>query len=197
MIDERVSLGRSNVINVSRHIARYNLALSFIEKGKVLDASCGTGYGSFLMSKVCGSVTGVDISPEAVLEAKESFTSSNLSFKQSDMTKLGEYFSDRDNGLLDFDCVVSFETLEHLENPNLFLNELPKILKPNGLFIYSLPLFEKKGQNQYHHHTFDVESARSLVKYPIVSEYIQSGINFYYPYEIDGGGYYFSVRRIV
>lgn len=197
MIDERVSLGKSNIHNVSRHIARYNLSLPFVKKGKVLDASCGTGYGSFLMSKVCESVTGLDISTEAVLEAKESFVGSNLTFKEFDLTKFGDYFNDLDNELLNFDSVVSFETLEHLENPDDFISQLPKILKPNGLFIYSLPLFEKKGQNQYHHHTFDVESARSLVKYPIVAEYVQSGINFYYPYEVDGGGYYFSVREIV
>lgn len=191
MADERVSLGKTNIINSCRHIARYNLALSFVNGKRVLDAACGTGYGSFLLSLVNESVVGIDNSPEAVLEANKRFTASNLAFILRDLNEIDE------KDCKPFDAVVCFETLEHLENPQLFIDKLKTIVKKGGLFVYSLPLFEKMGQNQHHKHVFDVESARSLVKYPIVAEYVQSGMNFYYPYEVDGGGYYFSVREIV
>jgi 2-polyprenyl-3-methyl-5-hydroxy-6-metoxy-1,4-benzoquinol methylase len=38
-----------------------------------------------------------------------------------------------------FDCVVSIATIEHLENPSLFLREIFDHLKPKGVAIISFP----------------------------------------------------------
>lgn len=38
-----------------------------------------------------------------------------------------------------FDAVVSFETIEHLENPHHFIREIKRVLRPNGVFILSTP----------------------------------------------------------
>lgn len=40
-----------------------------------------------------------------------------------------------------FDIVVSLETIEHLENAELFVKEVNRILKKNGSFILSTPNF--------------------------------------------------------
>jgi SAM-dependent methyltransferase len=37
------------------------------------------------------------------------------------------------------DIFVSFETIEHIENPDQFLNEVYRVLKPKGLLILSSP----------------------------------------------------------
>ncbi len=38
-----------------------------------------------------------------------------------------------------FDAVISFETIEHLENPHHFIREIRRVLKPTGVFILSTP----------------------------------------------------------
>ncbi|MEM3393038.1 MAG: class I SAM-dependent methyltransferase [Candidatus Bathyarchaeia archaeon] len=39
-----------------------------------------------------------------------------------------------------FDLITCFETIEHLYNPELMINEAYRILKPNGVFIISTPI---------------------------------------------------------
>src|SRR3990167_3806200 len=78
---------------------------------KILDCSCGTGYGSGLLAQN-NEVTGVDISEEAIEFAKQHFTAE---FKVGNAEQLE--FEDES-----FDAVVSFETIEHLDNPYKFLS---------------------------------------------------------------------------
>lgn len=58
-----------------------------------------------------------------------------------------------------FDAVVSWETLEHLENPHFLVRQVHRVLKPGGLFFISMPnpfhilsrlLFLKRG-DLYHY----------------------------------------------
>jgi SAM-dependent methyltransferase len=39
----------------------------------------------------------------------------------------------------EFDCVVSIDVLEHLDNDQLFLNELRRVLRPNGQAVVTVP----------------------------------------------------------
>lgn len=38
-----------------------------------------------------------------------------------------------------YDAVMAIEVIEHLENPSLFFREAKKLLKPNGVLIFSTP----------------------------------------------------------
>ncbi|MDP3770375.1 MAG: methyltransferase domain-containing protein [Candidatus Sungbacteria bacterium] len=38
-----------------------------------------------------------------------------------------------------FDVITAWEVMEHLENPNFFIREAHRVLKPNGLFFVSMP----------------------------------------------------------
>jgi len=38
-----------------------------------------------------------------------------------------------------FDVVVSFETIEHVDSPELIIKEVSRVLKPNSVFIVSTP----------------------------------------------------------
>ena len=38
-----------------------------------------------------------------------------------------------------FDAVISWEVMEHLENPFHFVREIARVLKPGGLFLFSTP----------------------------------------------------------
>ena len=56
--------------------------------------------------------------------------------------------------------VTSFETIEHLANPNLFLTGIKTVLKDNGKFIYSIPL---ANPSKYHKVVYTFESALELI----------------------------------
>ena len=114
------------------HYHRYTMALSWVEGLDVLDAACGEGYGSYLMSSKAKSVTGVDIASDAIAHAKKHYQETNLEFIQSNVLSLD--FADNS-----FDVVVSFETLEHLGEQEQLLTEFHRVLKPQGKLIISTP----------------------------------------------------------
>lgn len=130
------------------HLHRYVFALGLVEGRQVLDAACGEGYGSALLATRAEKVTGVDLSAEAVQHAQTRYTAENLEFQVSDCLDLP--FGD---GV--FDCIVSFETLEHLEEQEALLAEFRRVLSPEGFLLLSSPdkaeYTDRQGnRNEYH-----------------------------------------------
>jgi len=115
------------------HAQRYEFFAPYCKGRRVLDAACGAGFGSGILSRGgADSVLGVDLSAEAVALARERYGSAAVRFRTGDceaLESLGEKF----------DVVVSFETLEHLKNPERLVEGARKILNPQGLFICSTP----------------------------------------------------------
>lgn len=114
------------------HVHRYVFARELVAGRQVLDAACGEGYGSALLAETASRVSGVDVSPQAVEHATERYIAPNLEFHQADCLALP--FPDGE-----FDCVVSFETLEHLENHEQLLAEFKRVLRPAGFLLISTP----------------------------------------------------------
>ena len=112
-------------------LSRYNFALKFIKKdSKILDAGCGTGYGSKVLS-TSGKVIGIDNSSEAIKYAVKIF---------------GRYARFQKMSLQDinfrsesFDGICFFEVVEHLENPVQILKKFKNILSKGGRLIISTP----------------------------------------------------------
>ena len=130
------------------HVHRYVFAREFVSGLHVLDAACGEGYGSALLARRAASVVGVDISEEAVTHAQDRYTADNLAFQAADGTALP--FDDDA-----FDCVVSFETLEHLHDQEGLLTEFRRVLKPGGFLLISTPdkavyTDRQKNDNPFH-----------------------------------------------
>ena len=130
------------------HVHRYAFARDLVRGKVVLDAACGEGYGARLLATAAASVTGVDLSATAVDHARSRYVLPNLSFEAADCRRLP--FADRS-----FDCVVSFETLEHLADQHGLLREFRRVLRPNGFLLISSPdravYSERLGnRNEYH-----------------------------------------------
>jgi SAM-dependent methyltransferase len=132
-------------------------------KGKtVLDIASGEGYGSHLISKVALSVTGVDISEEAVAHAASKYaTKTNLNFKVGSASAIPLEDSS-------VDIVTSFETLEHTTEHEEFLKEIKRVLKPDGILIMSTPdtvLYNPHDpDNPYHVKELTTEEFKSLIR---------------------------------
>ena len=147
------------------HLARYQFALQFVKDTyDVMDIPCGSGYGSNLLSTKARTVVGIDIHLGAIQHAKEFFHKENINFLVADMQNLEDYFSNNKK----FDLIVSFEGIEHINEQTKFLNEVSKLLKPNGYFIISTP--RKPHGSPYHTVEFSLESFRDILSKHFVIE---------------------------
>ena len=113
-----------------RHLARYQEADPYITSRDVLDVACGSGYGAMLLASA-RSYRGIDLDARAVAEARREFP--EFSFGVGSVHDLP--FDDST-----FGGVVSFETLEHVPNPELALAEFARVLVPGGLVVASIPI---------------------------------------------------------
>lgn len=153
---ERLDFSESvpySAIEAAIHMNRYLSAKNYVSGKRVLDVACGEGYGSKLL-KDWGAkeVVGVDISGEAIAKAKETFgTQGGITFLQHTCETLP---FDADS----FDVIVSFETIEHVDNPERFLREIARVLRFNGTAVISCPndyAYEEHVENftnPYHKH---------------------------------------------
>lgn len=144
------------------HLHRYLFARTFVHNKMILDISSGEGYGSDILHKVCRHVIGCDIDEDAVRDANKKYGCDNLRFVQGDCREMP--FEDKS-----FDAVISFETIEHINEHEAFLKEVDRVLKKRGLFIVSTPdkkLYtdERDYHNTDHVHELYKEEFIALLK---------------------------------
>jgi SAM-dependent methyltransferase len=147
---------------VYEHWHRYLLAREYAKGKRVLDAPSGEGYGAHLMASVAESVVGIDIADEAIAHATAKYTQKNLKYIAASGTKLP--FPDAS-----FDLVVSFEMIEHIHEQAEFLDEVNRVLAPDGLFIISSPnrpeYSDKTGyKNEFHVKELDKTELHKLLR---------------------------------
>jgi ubiquinone/menaquinone biosynthesis C-methylase UbiE len=114
------------------HWHRYVFAGALVRGKIVLDAACGEGYGSHLLSAGARHVTGIDIDSAAIDHARTRYGSDRLSFSCTSCLNLPLDDSS-------MDVVVSFETLEHLAEHDELMVEFRRVLKPDGFLLISSP----------------------------------------------------------
>lgn len=114
------------------HLKRYDFARQFCAGAEALDAACGAGYGSAHLAPVATRVVGVDVDARAVEHARSRYVSTNLEFRVGDVQSL-----DDPSGI--YGVVCSFETIEHVDDPDRALQELTRVLAPDGTLVISTP----------------------------------------------------------
>lgn len=116
------------------HKSRYQFASQFVAGKTVIDIACGTGYGSALLADQGDAVQviGIDISTDAVDYATRRYQRPNTSFLVGSAEKIP--LGDRVG-----DVVVSFETIEHVQDGDAVIREFFRILRPGGRLIISTP----------------------------------------------------------
>lgn len=152
------------------HLVRY-LAAQHIVKGKtVLDIASGSGYGTYSLAKTAKKVYGVDVLADAIRYSKQNYSRSNIEYLQGD----GVAIPLKDNSV---DVVVSFETIEHIEDYRMFMDEVRRVLRPDGLFLLSTPNdVEFAEGNHFHVHEFEHVELKKLVAgyFKNLKEYFQA-----------------------
>jgi SAM-dependent methyltransferase len=129
---ERILLEKETPLMIARHFCAYRFAGDYARNKSVLDVGCGEGYGSYYLAGLAREVTAID-RDEAIIEyAKSKYKRDNLNFQVMDVKDLGA-ITDK------FECITSFQFIEHLGQPQEFLNRVRNLLKEDGIFICSTP----------------------------------------------------------
>jgi len=112
------------------------------ESDTVLDVGCGLGNHCFsMLAYDPKSVTGFDISKETI-ELLRTF-SDKIDFRKVDicLDDITQYRSK-------FSVVFSCDVYEHVDDPQVMLNNLFYVLKDNGVVSVTFPNFDNHGHNQ-------------------------------------------------
>jgi len=149
---------------IMEHVASYKFFLEHVKNKTVLDVGCGYGYGTFLLSRVCKTVVGIDLSPERIRKAKETYRADNIDFQVMDAMLIEKYFEPNN-----FEVVTAMQFIEHIPEPQNFLDSVKTVLTERGRFILSTPnrLFRLGDSdspwNPEHFQEYDAESLNQLL----------------------------------
>lgn len=131
------------------HLARYLWASERLgDHGHVIDAACGCGYGSSILADRGCDVTAIDVSEVALAYARKHWDRPSITWRRMNLLDEPE--------LPQADAIVSFETVEHLKRPKVFLKAAreaaPRLLLsvPNELVV---PWSEAKNPFHCRHYT--------------------------------------------
>ncbi|SMO56942.1 Methyltransferase domain-containing protein [Melghirimyces algeriensis] len=126
------------------HLARYYFSTPYV-KGRVLDIACGAGYGTHMVAKACKKkvekIIGVDLDPKTIEYARKTYYHPLTEYRVADAQdtslpqKLGR-----------FETILSFETIEHLQDDRLFMRHLHEMLTPGGTLVLSTPFGKGRGK---------------------------------------------------
>lgn len=130
------------------HLHRYLAAKALVSGKAVLDIACGEGYGSAMLAETAAGVTGVEIDEAVIDHARQRYDQANLSFAYGTCAAI-PMASDT------VDVVVSFETIEHHDDHQAMMQEVKRVLRPDGVLVISSPdkaeYSDKPGfDNPYH-----------------------------------------------
>ena len=164
---ERLSLDRwSSPWLRNQHVERYRWSAKFAKGCRVLDAACGTGYGSFILSNHGAKhVTSVDLSTEAFDAARRTQKRAVFCAAQGDVTALP--LVERS-----YDLYTCFETIEHIDAARRLVEEAKRVLQPNGTFLCSTPnrellspgnTMQDKPANPFHVREYSIAEFRDLM----------------------------------
>lgn len=134
---ERAVFLKGDVVH-SRESARYQWAARNLLGTKILDIGCSTGFGGqFLPSNI--EYTGLDYDQTIIDVAKQQEWNWNCQFIQGDINRieLGQY-----------DTIIAFEIIEHMDNG---LEVLEKLKKHCKRLLFTTPHNEPKGFWGEHH----------------------------------------------
>jgi 2-polyprenyl-3-methyl-5-hydroxy-6-metoxy-1,4-benzoquinol methylase len=140
-------------VDLARHEAAYELARARLGRGRVLDLGCGSGYGSANLARSHPCVVGLDrIRPDRANRGGEArFVRARLE---------GIPFA-----RASFALIVSFQVIEHLEDPTGYVDAIADLLEPGGTALITTPnLLMSDRVNPFHVHEYMADELADVLR---------------------------------
>jgi len=159
--EERMDPAVAGIFDPDRakfHLERYRFAAQYTAGHYVADIACGTGYGCYMLATagMATDVLGIDQDQSAIDYARRCYMAPNIDYRRAGAESTGL----RDESV---SVIVSFETLEHVTDPQQVVGEFARILEPGGTLICSTPNAWPLTIAPHHRHEFDRHSFTQLL----------------------------------
>jgi len=181
------SLPSDNPIH-QRQLFAYEKAAEYV-KGDLLEIGCGVGRGIEVLLKKCKTYTTIDKNDEVLGSLRKQFP--GLTFISASVPPFAGAATEG------FDCLVTCQVIEHVEDDRLFMEEVHRVLKPGGVAVITTPNIKMTlSRNPWHVREYTKEEMLALVKrkfsdVQLLGVYGDEKVNQYYEQNKE------SVRRIM
>lgn len=157
----------------AEHYARYVWAIKRLKKhikpnGVVYDVGCGGGYGTGMLQKAGFEAIGLDINESYLSSARNDYPGPRYIQLDLENERLAEIAAK--HSLAKPDAIIIFETLEHISNPNVVLEDAYTLLSSGGRIIASVPNMKfvegdvGLSKNPYHKQMFSRRQLSKMMK---------------------------------
>ncbi len=125
--------------------------------GHLLEVGCGEGRGIDLLLPKVTHFSAIDKIAPVVDVLKKKYPTAN--FVSGNIPPLAAF---ADNS---FDCVVSFQVIEHIQNDVAYLKEIHRVLKPGGFALITTPNRPLSlSRNPWHIREYTADELSNLAK---------------------------------
>lgn len=141
-------------VDLARHHAAYEIARRELGTGWTLDLGCGAGYGTRSLAGPDVKIAGLDrVFPDPAQR------DGGGHFVRADLSAIPFLPAS-------FERVVSFQVIEHLDDPTEYIDAIATLLRPDGMALITTPnALTSDGVNPFHVHEYRAdELARRLAE---------------------------------
>lgn len=136
-----------------RLLKAYHAAIPYV-KGDLLELGCGEGRGVTLLAPNAKSFLGLDKIEEIIADLKSKYPDYDFQSSVFPPIKLP------DNS---FDTIATFQVIEHIQNDELYLSEIHRILRPGGTALVSTPNIKMTlSRNPWHTREYTADQLKKL-----------------------------------
>jgi 2-polyprenyl-3-methyl-5-hydroxy-6-metoxy-1,4-benzoquinol methylase len=181
------SIASDNPIH-QRQLFAYERACDYVS-GDLLEIGCGVGRGVEVLLKKCKTYTALDKNEEVLVALRKQFPAHKF------ITASVPPFTGAAAG--GFDCLVTCQVIEHVEDDRLFVDEIYRVLKPGGVAVITTPNIKMTlTRNPWHVREYTKEELLQLVRRKfrdaqLMGVYGDEKVNRYYEQNKE------SVRKIM
>lgn len=138
-----------------RLLKAYHVAIPYVH-GDMLELGCGEGRGVDLLADKTNSYLALDKIPDVI---------NRLAVKYPDYEFRQAVFPPVNLPDAQFDTIVSFQVIEHIQDDHLFLKEIARLLKPGGKALISTPNIKMTlSRNPWHIREYTADQLAAICK---------------------------------
>ncbi|HEY3113559.1 MAG TPA: class I SAM-dependent methyltransferase [Gemmatimonadaceae bacterium] len=161
LINDKAFPSIETYVNHLIHCRAYEEATKLAAGKVVLDFGCNVGYGMQMLASAASSISGVDVSPQAVGAAVERLgPGADIRLYDGVKSSFPEH---------SFDVVTSFQVIEHVSDYQAYFSEIVRVLRPSGRVLFTTPNRTlrldpgMKPWNPFHVREFSASELRDLL----------------------------------